>query len=77
MLIAVTEQDLIKPDMSSLKVCPVAKAMTRAFGVQVSVGLSMYIIGDSDEMLPLPLVARKAIYSLIWEQPVQPFTFDV
>lgn len=60
-------------------ICPVARAMSRAFGEPVSVTGCQWRFDrfDSHDYYSLPTVARAAVHLLDQSRPVQPFTFPV
>lgn len=79
MLIQVTKEDIENGVQRNCEKCPLARAISRAFGKPIRVGayLAQFFgagLGESTDLPPNALAFRKAFDA---GKPVQPFEFEI
>ena len=77
MRITVTAEDIKTGHRWHPRKCPIALAMTRAFGVECSVGITIYCVVGKNKTHLLPESAWMFIDAFDNEREVSPFEFDV
>lgn len=76
--INVTQEDINNNGKECLT-CPISRAMTRAFGERIFVGIDHWWFEDKSSELgkELPTVAIQAIDRYIYSGRMEPFSFEV